>query len=492
MYSFLRKFHRDEEGATATIIALTLFVLIGFAAAAIDMSYANATRTELQVTASAAALAGVAQIVDANGDAVADNDDWRKGAVEFAYRNMAASTHGNILQSTCGTYDPVGGTVNGSGECSDVKVGDWDPDTRTFTAWDDGATELDAVRVLAHRSQDNGNPLALFLAPAVGLAEQEINVSAIAWADSATALDCYQRGIIANGLVDMDSTNTFIDAMCVYGEEGIKVQSNNCFQGPNEGCGEGYNTPGVQVMTPPPPNWDEQGGSNPGFDDAKVEGNQDPLLAEGVANYIDAVEAGFPFASWKKPGYEYEEFADPNIGNSPETTLPSDALVPYTIYDIAGTADIPKGDWDHVAIKADVIVLPSDASLTNAILMAETEIVIDGNVDNAVLASRDLMKLGSNITVGGAACDPNGISVAIYSQGKFTIQSNSTIKNTHLITGYDVEEFDLQSNNTYEGVTIQALGNVNLGSNNSFSGCPAGSGEGPLGLIKGLYVRLVD
>ncbi len=39
---------------------------------------------------------------------------------------------------------------------------------------------------------------------------------------------------------------------------------------------------------------------------------------------------------------------------------------------------------------------------------------------------------------------------------------------------------------------IQALGNVNLGSKNSFSGCPAGSGDGPLGLINGLYVRLVD
>ncbi len=156
MYSFLRKFHRDEEGATATIIALTLFVLIGFAAAAIDMSYANSTRTELQVTASAAALAGVAQIVDANGDAVADNDDWREGAIEFAYRNMASSKHGNILEATCGTYDPVGGTVNGSSECEDVKVGDWDPDTRTFTAWNDGATELDAVRVRAHRSQGNG------------------------------------------------------------------------------------------------------------------------------------------------------------------------------------------------------------------------------------------------------------------------------------------------------------------------------------------------
>ncbi len=126
--------------------------------------------------------------------------------------------------------------------------------------------------------------------------------------------------------------------------------------------------------------------------------------------------------------------------------------------------------------------------------MAETEIDIGSNftIDHAVLASRGLLKLGSDGTLGSVPCDPNGISAAVYSLGKFTIQSNTTVRNAQLITGYDLEEFDLQSNNIYEGVTIQAMGNVNLGSNNSFSGCPPGTGGGPTGNISGLYVRLVD
>ncbi len=90
MNLFLKRFSNEDDGATATIIALTLPVLLGFAAVAIDMSYANSTRTELQVTASAAALAGVQQIkLDKDGTLL--NDDWRKGAVEYAYRNMAAT-----------------------------------------------------------------------------------------------------------------------------------------------------------------------------------------------------------------------------------------------------------------------------------------------------------------------------------------------------------------------------------------------------------------
>ena len=247
-------------------------------------------------------------------------------------------------------------------------------------------------------------------------------------------------------------------------------------------------------MTPSKDNWDEQGGPNPGFEKAKRYGNQDPLLAKMVGDFIDAAAAGFKSASWNEDDFNYEEFADPDILCSgceePFPEDPKDAQ--YKIYDLSGTVDIPKGHWENVAIKADIIKLPSDSSLTNVILMAETEIVIDGDVNNAVLASGGLMKLGSDIEIGGLACDPDGISVAIYSLGKFTIQSNTEVRNTHVITGYDVEEFDLQSNNIYEGVTIQAMGNINLGSNNSFSGCPPGTGKGPFGLIAGLFMRLVD
>lgn len=525
MYSFLRQFQRDEDGATATIIALTLTVLIGFAAAAIDMSYANSTRTELQVTASAAALAGVQQIVDADENGVADNDDWRKGAVEFAYRNMAPSKHGNILGATCGVYDPVGGAVSGSSECSDVKVGNWDPVCALttqprdlcFTAWGDPSfdpvnMDLDAVRVLAHRNQDNGNPLGLFLAPAVGLAEQEINVAAIAWATAATGDDCYQRGIIAEEWVDMDSTNTYVDGICIYGDRGVKYQSDNCMQGGYEDgpdaetCGDPIDGPGVEVMTCDatcergPGAWDEGGGSNLGMEDAKAYGDRDPALAEAAAleGFIGAVEAGYfdntPPGSWGGE-YDYEKFADPNnmIGPVVENSMPA-TLESGKIYDFRGdTADIPKGDFSDIAIIADVIKLQSDSSLTNAILMAKDEIVIDGDVNNVVIASRNLVKLGSNIVVGdpNVVC-PDNITVAIYAQGKFTIQSNTTVANTQLITGYSVDVLDLQSNNNYYGVTIQSNGNINLGSNNFFQGCPTDTLEGPKDLIAGLLVRLVN
>ncbi len=217
MNSFLKDFYRDERGAMAAIVALMLLVLLGFGALAIDMSFAGSTRTELQVTASAAAMAGVQSINEADPT----DSEYREAAVEFTYRNMPGAGNGNLVEANCGTYDPVGGTVNGSTECSDVKVGHWAPATipgarGTFTAHDDGfdtnTMVHDAVRVRAHRSDANGNPLNLFLAPVVGLAKQDVNVSAVAWAEESiqefcmVALDpSVEKAFHVQGTADLDS-----------------------------------------------------------------------------------------------------------------------------------------------------------------------------------------------------------------------------------------------------------------------------------------------
>jgi Flp pilus assembly protein TadG len=64
-------FIRKTEGATAVIIAICLFSLLGVASLAIDMGHLYTVRNEMQNVADAAALAGVAQLIqaDASGNA---------------------------------------------------------------------------------------------------------------------------------------------------------------------------------------------------------------------------------------------------------------------------------------------------------------------------------------------------------------------------------------------------------------------------------------
>ncbi len=316
---------------------------------------------------------------------------------------------------------------------------------------------------------------------------------AIAWSagGGAPEADCYTRGILAGGVVDMDGDNTFTDEICVYGEEGVKIQSDNCFQGPYEDCGTETIDPGVEIMTPG--FWDEQGGPNPGFDEAKRFGNQEPTLAEQVDASIQAAEDGFDSWSWTAPGFDYEAIADlSGFGDSGyRSSLPGN-LLPYSIYKITGDADIPKGAWDHVAIIAESIKVQSQTSLNYVILMAEDKLEIDAEViDHAVLASWGEMKIGSDVRLGGppgTACDP--ISTMVFSQGKFTIGSHTTVRNVQLVTNHTVDVFDLQSNNTYEGVTMQSSGDILLGSDNIIVGCSF-SGGGAIGPGAGLTLRLV-
>ncbi len=65
---FWKGFWRDQRGAFGFLTVIFVPVLIGFAALAIDMSYAYWTRAQLQHAASAAAL-----------ELVPESDDERTG-----------------------------------------------------------------------------------------------------------------------------------------------------------------------------------------------------------------------------------------------------------------------------------------------------------------------------------------------------------------------------------------------------------------------------
>ena len=103
----LKSFLRDQNGAVAAMVAVSLTVILGFGALTIDMSYAYSTRNLLQVTASSAALAAAPELPN-QSQVVAK-------ALEYVEANMPAANHGTVLDN------------------SDVVPGNWDPDTKTWT-----------------------------------------------------------------------------------------------------------------------------------------------------------------------------------------------------------------------------------------------------------------------------------------------------------------------------------------------------------------------
>jgi len=156
---------RNQRGATAILVALCLFALIGFGALAVDIGHLCVAHNELQNAADAGALAGARFLYNEDGTAV------NTGANQIAYDAATANKSERI---------PVEVNWTG-GNAGDAQRGHWSFATRTFTPndsllpvdlWNVSTAELDAdinfinaVKVTARRQ---AMPIASFLAGIFG------------------------------------------------------------------------------------------------------------------------------------------------------------------------------------------------------------------------------------------------------------------------------------------------------------------------------------
>lgn len=157
---FLSRFLRKQDGAIAAVSAVSLVVILGFGAFAIDMSYAYSERTLLQATADAAALAAAPELPNKN--------KAREMAFQYVEANMPEEFHGKVLVK------------------EDVVLGHWDPVSET---WSPNVGPHNAVQITTRRSTDNGNRLDLFLAPILGVGSLDMEASAVAYFQAPTAWD---------------------------------------------------------------------------------------------------------------------------------------------------------------------------------------------------------------------------------------------------------------------------------------------------------------
>ncbi|MBE9581804.1 MAG: hypothetical protein IMF18_09315, partial [Proteobacteria bacterium] len=156
---------RNQRGATAILVALCLFALIGFGALAVDIGHLCVARNELQNAADAGALAGARFLYNDDGTAV------NTGANQIAHDAATANMSERV---------PVEVNWTG-GNAGDAQRGHWSFATRTFTPndsllpadlWNVSTAELDAdtdfinaVRVTARRQS---TPIASFFARIFG------------------------------------------------------------------------------------------------------------------------------------------------------------------------------------------------------------------------------------------------------------------------------------------------------------------------------------
>lgn len=183
---------RDDEGAVAVIVGIMLFLLIAFAAFAIDVSHLMVVRNELRNAADAGALAGARWLYDQYGQTI--NTEANRIAYETARRNVSDNLSVDIFWQ------------EGQNSGSDIERGHWSFATRTFTPndstdviplWgvptpvlDQDTRLINAVRVTVRRAAaPGGTPAASFLARVFGMESFVAQATSVAYIGYAGTLN---------------------------------------------------------------------------------------------------------------------------------------------------------------------------------------------------------------------------------------------------------------------------------------------------------------
>jgi Flp pilus assembly protein TadG len=162
-----KNFSRSQKGAVSVLVALTLPVLVGAGALAVDLAYLHVVRNELQNDADAAALAGARKLYTIGASAL----DW----------SGAANTASNAI-----ALNSAAGHALADGQ---VQTGYWDM-TQAATGLQalpmtPGANDAPAVQVSLGKSEgQNQGPVRTFLASIWGVYAKPVRVTAVAGVSS--------------------------------------------------------------------------------------------------------------------------------------------------------------------------------------------------------------------------------------------------------------------------------------------------------------------
>ncbi len=162
------KLLNGQRGAVAILFVLCLAVLLGFAAFAVDLASLNLTRVELQNAADAAALAGARSLCDTQPP---------PGLLDHPYNWSAATATALVVAQ---------GNWANAAHIQDaiIETGYWNlqnPSLGLRHLSTPVAGDVAAIRVtVALSSTQNNGPLRLFFAPIFGIAESNMQASAIA------------------------------------------------------------------------------------------------------------------------------------------------------------------------------------------------------------------------------------------------------------------------------------------------------------------------
>ena|GEM_PF-1548705 len=191
----MRNTASKRRGVTGVSVAITLPILVGMAALAVDVGYMCTRGNEMQNAVDSGALAGASALL-------IDDATVRARGVQFAGSNPLGP------ETVAITAD-------------DVEIGNWEWYTKSFTASPTPGIRSNAVRAIGRR-----DGLPLFFAGILGHSEANVLRDAIALMDSGRCLGVWGlEGVVASGDVITDSYDSRTG---LYGSSDIHQNGDIC------------------------------------------------------------------------------------------------------------------------------------------------------------------------------------------------------------------------------------------------------------------------
>lgn len=317
---------RDESGAGSITSLYFLLVMAVLAGIAIDGANAWRARSQMQIAADSAALVAAAHIDDL--------ETARTLAKDITQRNLGGDTAALVDD--------------------DIQFGEWDSDAQAFTALDDTAEPEDynAVKVTTQRTTIRSNSVGTYLLRLVGVDQFEMGATSIALSTTETGTttvasdsgnSCASATFLSSSDVTAGGSNRFLDAVCVYGANGVSFGGNDYYSPETRVIANDINT--VVLNSP-------RSDSAP-QEVVKAEGYMEPMLVPR----LDSMFSERWNAFYGNNGQTYSGDLVPDFVKDPATgmakivqydgwwSIQPGQVEPYTIYIVNGGAQF-GGDID--------------------------------------------------------------------------------------------------------------------------------------------------
>lgn len=429
----ISKFLSRQDGSASvwSLMMIGTFLYVG--GYAIDVSNLSTETIRLQAAVDSAAHAALVE------RELNSSETAKTKALALAEFNLPADMFGDILTN------------------ESIVFGNWDPDTRTFTADPDSK---DAVRATVFRNEDNGNALSTFLWQVAGV--DNFNLAAQSTYETYIPT-CFREGFVATAPVDIQSNNSYFNGFCIHSNSYVSMNSNNFFQ-----SGTVVSMPDLSLLDLPNSGF----ATNTGLEASLREGSYNIRIIQRIDNIVAEIDDA---------GSEYlpDYITDTTNRSLSDRSIDEHDLAPGKLYtwDCRGNGGTISSD--DAPIERVVIVTACKVTF-GANTTLEDVVIVNSNT------GADSFKAPSGLNLGADDDCAEGGGVQLVTLGGMNFASNLAMFGSQLLAIGDIE-FSARADG-FEGAAIVSNGTISGTSNMSMAFC----GTGMESNFVAEYFRLVE